>query len=89
MPDEEERVYTIPLRKTFSKVPRTRRAPKAIKTIRSYVCRHMKAEPDDVWIDPILSEHVWSRGREKPPGKVRIRAIKFEDGIVEVSLQDV
>lgn len=88
MPDEEERVYTIPLRQEIQKVPRTDRAPKAIDTIKSFISRHMKAHEPDVWIDPILSEHVWDRGRENPPGKVRVRAIKFEDGIVEVSLQD-
>lgn len=88
MPDEEERVYTIPLRKEIQKVPRTKRAPEAIKEIKTYISRHMEAAEPDVWIDPILSEHVWSNGREKPPGKVRVRAIKFEDGIVEVSLQD-
>lgn len=88
MPDEVERVYTIPLRKAVQKVPRTERAPKAIKTIRQFICRHMDATGEDVWIDPILSDRVWERGRQKPPGKVRVRAIKFEDGIVEVSLQD-
>lgn len=88
MPDEEERVYTIPLREEIQKVPRTERADKAMKTIESFVSRHMNRPAEDVWIDPILSEHVWSDGREKPPGKVRVRAIKFEDGVVEVSLQD-
>ena len=84
---EEERIYTIPLRLEKS-VPRTSRAPHAIKTIRKYVSRHMKVEADEIWMDPELSERIWQRGIQKPPSKIKVKAIKFEDGLVEVSLPE-
>jgi large subunit ribosomal protein L31e len=85
--EEEERILNIPLRDTKA-VPRTRRANRAIKEIREQVMRHLKAEEDDVWIDGALNERIWSRGIQNPPSKIKVRAIKFEDGLVEVSLAD-
>jgi large subunit ribosomal protein L31e len=97
MVDEVERVFTVPLTVT-RRVPRTKRAPRAIKEIKEYVLRHMadksvdkddeKGKKTDVWIDSKLNELLWARGIEHPPGKVRIKAIRFEDGLIEVSLPD-
>ena len=82
MPDEIERVYTI----TFGKlrnIPSTQRAPRAIKHIREFAARHMKAEANDVWIDHRINEMVWARGKTKLPSRIRVKMIKFED-VVEV-----
>lgn len=87
MADEEERILTIPLRKAWD-LPRTKRVPGAIKIIRTYVERHMHATAEDVWIDPRVNEELWSRGIQKPPRRIKIRAIKFEDELVEVSLPE-
>ena len=57
-----ERIYTIPLR-DVKRVPRTKRSPKAMKYIREFIQKHMKAE--DVIIDQAINEKVWERGREK------------------------
>jgi large subunit ribosomal protein L31e len=84
---EEERIYTIPLRIAKS-VPRGKRTPRAIKFIKSYIARHMKANDEDIWIDPRLNEALWSRGIQKVPPKIRVRAVKFEDDLVEVSLPE-
>lgn len=59
-----------------------------MKAIKEYVMRHMKAGPEDIWIDARVNEAVWARGIEKPPNKIRVRVIKFEDGLVEVSLPE-
>lgn len=83
----EERIYTIPL--DTRSVPRTVRAKKAVKIIKSFVARHMKAGLEDVWIDTELNQHVWARGIQKPPKRVKVRAIKFEDGLVEVALPEL
>ncbi len=48
----------------------------------------MKATEDDVWIDSPINEAIWAKGREKPPATLRVRAIRFEDGVVEVSLPE-
>jgi large subunit ribosomal protein L31e len=94
MVEELERVFTIPLTVT-KQVPRTKRAPRAIKEIKEYVRRHMTdkgAEAEelqkDVWIDYRLNELLWSRGIEGPPSRVRVKAIRFEDGLIEVSLPE-
>lgn len=83
-----ERIYTIPLRDVYD-LPRTKRAPRSIAVIKKFIARHMKAEPEDVWIDTAVNEMVWSRGMEKPPRKIRVKAVKFEDqSIVEVSVPE-
>ena len=82
---DNESVYIIPLIKTKT-VPTTERSNRAIKEIRAYVARHMKAEEDSVWIDPKVNETIWARGITAPPSKVRVKAVRFEDGLVEVSL---
>ena len=87
MAEEEERIMNVPLRITRT-VPRTQRASRAIKAIREHVVRHMKAKTEDVWIDPKINEKVWARGIRNPPKKIRVKAIKFEDELVEVSLSE-
>ncbi len=85
MAEEKESVYNIPLIKT-KMVPTTGRSNRAVKEIRAYVARHMKADEKDIWIDPKVNETIWARGRTAPPGKMRVKAVRFEDGLVEVSL---
>lgn len=66
-----ERVYTIPLRKVKN-VPRTIRAPRAIRFIREFMKRHMKAE--EVKIDRSVNEKVWERGIQKIPPKIKVKS---------------
>ncbi len=87
MSDEIERTITIPLRAT-KMAPRSRRALRAVKEIRENVARHMKAEAEKIWIDQKLNEKIWERGIQKPPKKITVKAVKFDDGLVEVSLPD-
>ena len=90
MADDEyqERGYTIPLRSRTGRVPRSKRAPRAIQAVKEFVAQHLQAEEEDVWIDDPVNEEIWSDGRKKPPSKLRVRAIRFEDGVVEVSLPE-
>ncbi len=95
----EERFYTIPLGKAWL-VPPNKRAPKAIRIIRDFVKRHMKleakregeeeeeSEPKKLIISNEVNEKVWSRGIEKPPRKIRVRAAKDRDGNVTVYLAE-
>lgn len=86
---EIERIYTIPIRRYVVHLPRKRRTPAAIKLIKRYVARHMKAEESSVWIDPPVNEVMWSRGIEHPPKLIKVRAVKFEDdNQIEVSLPE-
>ncbi len=83
----DERIFNITLKET-KMAPRSKRANRAIKEIRSFVTRHMKANEDDVWIDGKVNDAVWTRGIEKPPLNITVKAVKFEDGLVEVSLPE-
>ncbi len=76
----EERIYTVSLRDPESR--RKKRTPKAIRRLREFIQRHMKSQY--VIIMPELNERVWARGIQKPPPRVRVRAVKRDDGVVEV-----
>ena len=45
-------------------------------------------EDKQLFIDTPVNQFIWSRGIEKPPSKVRVRALKFEDGSVIVHLAE-
>jgi large subunit ribosomal protein L31e len=79
---DTERVYTIPLG-IVKCVPIYRRSNRAMSEVRKYLARHMKTSVENVKIDPGLNEVIWARGDMKPPLRVRVRAVKFEDGGVE------
>jgi large subunit ribosomal protein L31e len=85
--ENEEQIMTIPLLTTKAS-PRSKRSKKAMIEVREHVAKHMKAKLEDVWIDQKVNELVWARGIQKPPARVRVKAVKFEDGLVEVSLPE-
>ncbi len=87
MADEIERIMVIPLRKT-KQAPRTRRAKRAVKEVRETVMRHMRASEENVWIDASVNEKLWENGIRNPPSKITVKAVRFEDGLVEVSLAE-
>jgi large subunit ribosomal protein L31e len=78
----EERIYTIPLRHAWVVTPRGKRAPRAVRDVRDFVARHMKAE--EVAISNEVNSVIWGRGINKPPRKVKIRAVKDKEGKVVV-----
>ncbi|MFW6064329.1 MAG: 50S ribosomal protein L31e [Candidatus Natronoplasma sp.] len=85
MVDTEERIMNIPLRDA-KKTPSSKRASRAMKLIREFVSNNMNVPKEDVWIDSSTNEAIWERGIKKTPSKIKVKAIKFEDGIVEVSI---
>ncbi len=88
---ELEREYIIPLRKSWIKVPKYKRAPRAIKTIKQFIAKHMKIEERDlnkVKINKWLNQEIWFRGIKKPPAKIKVKAVKKE-GDVFVELVDL
>lgn len=87
MAEEFERLYVIPLKKTGFKSSSA--APRAIKRVKGFLTRHMKVEEDKIWIDDSLNEAIWARGRYQVPGKIRVRAVKFEDGVVEAYMPEL
>ena len=82
---ELERIYTIPLRDVKSS-PRNHRTDRAVRAVKRYLSKHMKSE--EIWIDGSVNEKLWERGMYKIPSKIRVRALKFDDGVVEVTLPE-
>jgi len=83
----EERIYTVPLGRAWVG-PRKKHSPRAVRLLRGFIVRHMKADEDSVRIKNEVNERIWSRGIEKPPRKVRIRATRDSEGIVTVRLAE-
>lgn len=83
-----ERIYVVPLRRA-KYTPATRRTKRAVKELKLFIAHHMKADEEKVWIDEPVNQVLWSRGIQKPPTRIRVKAVKFEDdGVVEVSLPE-
>ena len=86
-----EREYIIPLRNKWKRVPRYKRANKAVKAIKEFLARHMKIRDRDlnkIKIDKYLNEEIWFRGIKKPPSKIKVKAVK-ENDIVKVELYEL
>jgi len=83
----EERIYTVPLSRAWIG-PRNKRTPRAIWLLRSFILRHMKIDEDSLKISNEVNERLWSRGIQKPPRKIRVRATKDSEGIVTVRLAE-
>jgi len=75
-----EQIYTIPLRDVKA-YPNWKRSNKAIDVIRAYLSRHMKVAEDQIKIGKGLNEAVWERGSEKPPSKIRVKAVRSDEGV--------
>lgn len=91
----EEKFYTIPLRRAWI-TQRKKRAPRAMRILKSFVMRHMKLrteaegeeEAEQLVVSNEVNERIWSRGIEKPPRKIRVRAVKDKEGIVTIYLAE-
>jgi len=87
MTEEIEKIYVIPLKTKGFKSSVA--APKAVKRVKQYLIKHMKAENKDIWIDDSLNDALWKHGKYKMPSKIRVKAVKFDDGVVEVYLPEL
>ena len=87
MAEEVERIYVIPLKKTGFKSSKS--APAAVKRVKNYLTRHMKVEKENIWIDDSLNNALWSQGKYKMPSKIRVKAVKFDDGVVEAYIPEL
>lgn len=84
-----EREYTVPLRRGWLKVPKYKRANKATKTLKEFLVQHMKVYDRDlrkIKLDILLNNEIRFRGMKKPLSKIRVKAKKYDDGIVKVEL---
>ena len=64
----------------------TIRAPRAIREIKIFLTKHMKAS--DVKIDESINHAIWERGIQKIPSKITVKAVKDDDGVVKATLAE-
>jgi large subunit ribosomal protein L31e len=76
--DFEERVLTVSLRDAKA-ASESKRADVAMRLVREHLAQHFSVDEDVVRLDPSINEAVWSRGRKKPPSKLRVRAARFTE----------
>ncbi len=81
----EERIYVIPLGDA-KKAPRQRRTKRSVGIVRDFLRRHMKSE--EIKLDQALNCRLWGRGMKHPLPRVRVRAVKQDDGSVEAFLAE-
>jgi len=91
----EEKIYTIPLGRAWIS-PRKKRAPRAALILKNFIHKHMKIkteaeegeEIERLVVSNEVNEEIWSKGIEKPPRKIRVRAVKDKEGVVTVYLAE-
>jgi hypothetical protein len=49
----------------------------------------MKVEEKDIWMDDSLNSSLWAMGKYKIPSKIRVKAVKFDDGVVETYIPEL
>ncbi len=87
-----EREYIVPLRRSWLKVPKIRRVPRAVKALKQFIAKHMKVEDREikkVKLDKWLNNELWFRGIKKPVHKIKVKVSKLDNGIVNVSLAEI
>ena len=72
-----DRIYNIPLRKEVQKVPRYKRANKAIRAIKEFLKKHIK---EDVKLGRYLNMKVLEHGRKNVPHHVEVRVFSETKG---------
>ncbi len=80
-----ERMYNVPLRKEFLKVPKYKRAKKAITALKAFLVRHMKS--DKIKIGRFANLKIWERGIRNPVHHIKVIAKKDEEGNVFAELE--
>ena len=87
MAEEIEKIYVIPLKKKGFKSSVA--APIAVKRVKQFLTKHMKVEVENIWMDDSLNNALWTHGKYRMPSKIRVKAVKFDDGVVEVYLPEL
>jgi large subunit ribosomal protein L31e len=86
IPMKLERIYTVPLGKA-NEAARYRRTARAVKLLRAFIARHMKADGERITISAALNGFLWQRSIKKPPKRVKVRLIK-DSGMIKAYLAD-
>lgn len=77
------RTYIVPLGLVYE-APPYRRAKVAIRMIKEFTTRHMKAK--DIKIKTDVNKLIWKQGIKHPPRRITLEMERDEDGLVTVGL---
>jgi len=81
-----ERIFNIPLRREWIKVPKNKRGKRASHALRGFVSKHTKSY--DVKISQKINEKIWIRGIQKPPQSIRVKISRDSDGVIHIRLPE-
>lgn len=82
-----ERTYNVPLRKEYIKVPKYKRAKKAVIGLKKFLKRHMKAEDfKKIRIGKYANLEIWKHGIKNPPHHIKINVKKYDNGMIYAEL---
>jgi large subunit ribosomal protein L31e len=87
MTEEIEKIFVIPLK--IRGYVSSNAAPVAMKRVKTYLMKHMKTSAENIWIDESLNNEIWKHGKFKMQNKIRVKAVKFDDGVVEAYLPEL
>jgi len=76
---EIERTYNVPLRKGFHLTASYKKSARAMRTLQTFLCKHMKAEK--VLIGGHLNTFIWKHGIKNPPHHVKVHVWKIGDEV--------
>jgi ribosomal protein L31E len=85
---KEDKVLIIPLRHPSRRSAKNMRKNRAVREIRAFLARHMRAEPSNVMISQQLNEHLWKGGLHNTPAKIKVRVSTDEEGKIFARLLD-
>ena len=74
---EQEKIFTIPLRRHFRIYPRWRRTKVAVRATREFLQHHLKTE--EVKLGKFLNLELHAQGRKQPPAQVKVKVWKEKD----------
>ncbi len=80
-----ERVYIVPLWRSWVRKRGIRRAKKAVNYLRRFVSRHMKTP--DVKISEEVNRYIWRNGIRNPPRRIKVRVLLGDDQVAYVFLE--
>jgi len=87
MAEKLERIYTVNLSKCYNYI-RTKRARGAVKLLVAFLARHMKSDEESVKISNQVNQFLWQHGIEKPPRRIKVRAVKEGDAVTVTLVEE-
>lgn len=81
-----ERIYTVSLGEAYE-TTRNKRVPRAVKILRAFIGRHMKADGERILLSEGLNKLLWVKSIQKPPRRVKVRLVK-DEGVIRAYLPD-